>query len=132
MDNTEMLERSGKKLDHGYRTILETGTCLVNVFLIVIISLLFNIMSDKITCFYVCSEEIGSQVLQDLGSQRETIKRSRDRVSTYVPLNQAVIRASLAQQVKTIKSHVKYLVQLRNVNEDLGKSSRILSTMLRR
>lgn len=95
-----MLERSGKKLDHGYRTILETGTCLGNVFLIAIVSLFFNIVSGNVTCFYVCVEEIGSQVLQDLGSQRETIKRSRDRVSTYVPLYQAVIRASLAQQIK--------------------------------
>ena len=56
LDNTERLERSGKRLEDGYRTCIET-------------------------------EQIGSQVLEDLHSQRQTIQRSRDRVCTHV-LNQ--------------------------------------------
>jgi len=47
--NTERLERSGQKLDDGYRITIET-------------------------------EHIGTQILEDLGEQREKLTRSRDRV----------------------------------------------------
>ncbi|CAH1794609.1 unnamed protein product [Owenia fusiformis] len=69
LDNTERLERSGKRLEQGYRTAIET-------------------------------EQIGNQILEDLSSQRETIQRSRER--------------------------------LRETDANLGKSSRVLSGMMRR
>ncbi|XP_013385965.1 vesicle transport through interaction with t-SNAREs homolog 1A [Lingula anatina] len=69
LDNTERLERSSKRLEHGYQTVLET-------------------------------EQIGAAVLDDLHSQRQTIQRSRER--------------------------------LRETDAALGKSSRILSGMMRR
>lgn len=50
LDNSERMERTGKKLDEGYRVVLET-------------------------------QDIGTQVLQNLSEQRETIQRSRARVS---------------------------------------------------
>lgn len=50
LDNSETIERTGKKLEEGYRVIVET-------------------------------QEIGTQVLKNLGDQRETIQRSRARVS---------------------------------------------------
>lgn len=50
LDNSERLERSGQKLEEGYRVIIET-------------------------------QEIGNQVLVNLNEQRETIQRSRARVS---------------------------------------------------
>lgn len=50
LDNSERLERSGRKLEEGYRVVIET-------------------------------QEIGNHVLQDLNEQRETIQRSRGRVS---------------------------------------------------
>ncbi|XP_014786813.1 vesicle transport through interaction with t-SNAREs homolog 1A isoform X1 [Octopus bimaculoides] len=49
LENTERLERSGRKLDHGYHTAVET-------------------------------EQIGSAILENLHSQRQTINRSRARV----------------------------------------------------
>ncbi|XP_017780779.1 PREDICTED: vesicle transport through interaction with t-SNAREs homolog 1A isoform X2 [Nicrophorus vespilloides] len=49
LDNSERVERTGRKLDDGYRIVLET-------------------------------QEIGSQVLQNLHEQRETIQRSRNRL----------------------------------------------------
>ncbi|KAK2172739.1 hypothetical protein NP493_934g00000 [Ridgeia piscesae] len=69
LDNSERLERVGKKIDHGYRTCIET-------------------------------EQIGEEILGNLHSQRETIQRSRNR--------------------------------LRDTNEALGQSSRVLSGMMRR
>lgn len=69
LDNTETLERGSRKLDHGYRVILET-------------------------------EEMGAQILNDLHDQRETIQKSRGR--------------------------------LQETNVNLGKSSRVLSGMLKR
>jgi len=69
LDNTDRIERQGKRLEQGYKTVLET-------------------------------ERIGADVLSDLHSQRETIQRSRQR--------------------------------LRETNENLGKSSRTLSGMMRR
>lgn len=51
LDNSETLERGGRKLEEGYRVVIET-------------------------------QEIGNQVLQNLNEQRETIQRSRGRVST--------------------------------------------------
>lgn len=50
LDNSEKIERAGKKLEDGYRIVLET-------------------------------QEIGANVLQDLDHQRETIQKSRSRVS---------------------------------------------------
>lgn len=49
LDNSERIERTAKRLDVGFRVVLET-------------------------------EEIGTQVLQNLNEQRETIQRSRGRV----------------------------------------------------
>ncbi|CAG5127306.1 unnamed protein product, partial [Candidula unifasciata] len=49
LDNTETLERSSRRLDHGYRIALET-------------------------------EQIGSQIMEDLHTQRQTINRSRGRL----------------------------------------------------
>ncbi|KAH9504033.1 Vesicle transport through interaction with t-SNAREs 1A [Bulinus truncatus] len=49
LDNTETLERSGRRLDHGYRIAVET-------------------------------EQIGSQIMEDLHHQRQTITRSRARL----------------------------------------------------
>ncbi|XP_064615390.1 vesicle transport through interaction with t-SNAREs homolog 1A-like [Liolophura sinensis] len=69
LDNSENLERSSRRLDHGYRTVVET-------------------------------EEIGAQIMEDLHSQRQTIQRSRQRVE--------------------------------EMNSNLGKSSRVLSGMMRR
>lgn len=56
LDNSERIERTGKKLEEGYRVVLET-------------------------------QEIGNQVLKNLGDQRETIQRSRARVHFSVDLN---------------------------------------------
>lgn len=69
LDNSERTERSGKKLDIGYKICLET-------------------------------EEIGTQILDDLSNQRETIQRSQDRT--------------------------------RDMDSNLGKSSRLLSSMVKR
>ncbi|KAI4456050.1 vesicle transport v-snare protein vti1-related [Holotrichia oblita] len=69
LDNSERMERTGKKLDEGYRVVLET-------------------------------QDIGTQVLQNLSEQRETIQRSRAR--------------------------------LRDTNEELGRASRIMNTMIMR
>ncbi|KAK3590957.1 hypothetical protein CHS0354_034529 [Potamilus streckersoni] len=69
LDNTEKLERSSRKLEHGYRVVLET-------------------------------EQIGAQVLEDLSAQRQTIERSRNR--------------------------------LNEMNTTLGRSSRVLSGMMKR
>lgn len=68
LDNTLKLERQGKKLNAGYRLIIE-------------------------------SEEMGAAILNDLQSQRETLTRVKDRI--------------------------------RETNDDLGKSSRLLSRMAR-
>ncbi|XP_066137952.1 vesicle transport through interaction with t-SNAREs homolog 1A [Euwallacea fornicatus] len=69
LDNAETLERSGRKLNDGYRVVIET-------------------------------EELGNQVMRNLSEQRETIQRSRNR--------------------------------LRETDEELNRSSRILSSMLMR
>ncbi|KAJ8319216.1 hypothetical protein KUTeg_004307 [Tegillarca granosa] len=69
LDNTETLDRSTRKLEHGYRVALET-------------------------------EQIGAQVMEDLQGQRQTIQRSRNR--------------------------------LEEMNTNLGKSSRVLSGMMKR
>ncbi|XP_035669867.1 vesicle transport through interaction with t-SNAREs homolog 1A-like isoform X1 [Branchiostoma floridae] len=69
LDNTERLERSGRKLEAGYRMAVET-------------------------------EQVGADILENLHQDREKIQRSRDR--------------------------------LRETDSDLGKSSRILSAMMRR
>lgn len=50
LDNSEKLERTNKRLEEGYRVVVET-------------------------------EDIGNQVMKNLGEQRETIQRSRGRVS---------------------------------------------------
>ena len=49
LDNTETLERGGRKLNQGRRLLAET-------------------------------ESIGVEVLSDLGTQRESIQRARNRV----------------------------------------------------
>lgn len=49
LDNSEKLERTGNRLEDGYRIAVET-------------------------------EEIGTQVLQNLSQQRETIQRNRNRL----------------------------------------------------
>ncbi|XP_059158669.1 vesicle transport through interaction with t-SNAREs homolog 1A-like [Physella acuta] len=49
LDNSETLERTSRRLDHGYRIAIET-------------------------------EQMGSQILDDLHSQRQTITRSRGRL----------------------------------------------------
>ncbi|XP_057660204.1 vesicle transport through interaction with t-SNAREs homolog 1A isoform X1 [Diorhabda carinulata] len=49
LDNSERIERTGKKLEEGYRVVVET-------------------------------QEIGNEVLKNLGEQRETIQRSRTRL----------------------------------------------------
>ncbi|CAG9812555.1 unnamed protein product [Phaedon cochleariae] len=49
LDNSERLERTGNKLEEGYRVVVET-------------------------------QEIGTQVLKNLGEQRETMQRSRTRL----------------------------------------------------
>ncbi|XP_030757205.1 vesicle transport through interaction with t-SNAREs homolog 1A [Sitophilus oryzae] len=67
LDNSETLERAGRKLNEGYRVVIET-------------------------------EEIGNQVMRNLSEQRETIQRSRNR--------------------------------LRETDEELGRSSRILGSMI--
>jgi len=67
LDNTETLERSGRKLEQGEAMLAET-------------------------------EQVGSGVLSDLAYQREVLSRSRNR--------------------------------LRDTDQDLGTSSRILSTMI--
>ncbi|XP_065159900.1 vesicle transport through interaction with t-SNAREs homolog 1A [Atheta coriaria] len=69
LENSERIERTGKRLEEGYRVALET-------------------------------QEIGNKVLHDLHGQRETIQRSRNR--------------------------------LRETNEDLSRSSRIMNSMLMR
>lgn len=50
LSNSETLERTGRKLEDGYRVIVET-------------------------------QNIGTEVLKNLGEQREKIQRSRNRVS---------------------------------------------------
>lgn len=50
LDNSETLERAGRRLNDGYRVVVET-------------------------------EEIGNQVMKNLAEQRETIQRSRNRVT---------------------------------------------------
>lgn len=69
LDNSERLERTGNRIQEGYRIAVET-------------------------------EEIGTQVLQNLSQQRETIQRGRNR--------------------------------LREANADLGRSSRLMNTMIMR
>ncbi|XP_031438802.1 vesicle transport through interaction with t-SNAREs homolog 1A isoform X2 [Clupea harengus] len=69
LDNTEMLERSSRRLAAGYQIAVET-------------------------------EQVGQEILSNLNSDREKIQRSRDR--------------------------------LRETDANLGKSSRILTAMLRR
>jgi len=69
LDNSERLERTGNRLEEGYRIAVET-------------------------------EEIGTHVLQNLSTQRESIQRSRNR--------------------------------LRETNADLGRSSRLMNTMIMR
>ncbi|KAG5267164.1 hypothetical protein AALO_G00218730 [Alosa alosa] len=69
LDNTEMLERSSRRLAAGYQIAVET-------------------------------EQVGQEILSNLHSDREKIQRSRDR--------------------------------LRETDANLGKSSRILTAMLRR
>ncbi|XP_022524667.1 vesicle transport through interaction with t-SNAREs homolog 1A isoform X1 [Astyanax mexicanus] len=69
LDNTEMLERSSRRLEAGYQIAVET-------------------------------EQIGQEILSNLHSDREKIQRSRDR--------------------------------LRETDANLGKSSRVLTGMLRR
>ncbi|CAH1246275.1 vesicle transport through interaction with t-SNAREs homolog 1A-like isoform X2 [Branchiostoma lanceolatum] len=69
LDNTERMERSGRKLEAGYRMAVET-------------------------------EQVGADILDNLHQDREKIQRSKDR--------------------------------LRETDSDLGKSSRILSAMMRR
>ncbi|KAL5018786.1 hypothetical protein ScPMuIL_004508 [Solemya velum] len=69
LDNSERLERSSRKLEHGQRIALET-------------------------------EAIGAQIMDDLNSQRHSIQRSRNR--------------------------------LEEMNTTLGKSSRVLSGMMKR
>ncbi|XP_050390485.1 vesicle transport through interaction with t-SNAREs homolog 1A isoform X1 [Patella vulgata] len=69
LDNSERLERSSKRLDHGYKVVLET-------------------------------EQIGTDMLENLNSQRQQITRSRNR--------------------------------LEEMNSNLGKSSRVLSGMMKR
>lgn len=69
LESNERIERSGKKLEDGYRVVLET-------------------------------QEIGAQVMNDLSGQRETIQRSRAR--------------------------------LRETNETLGLSSRVMNSMIMR
>lgn len=53
LDNTEKLERTGNKLEEGYRILVET-------------------------------EQTGTQILQNLGEQRETIQKSRNRVGIFI------------------------------------------------
>lgn len=60
LDNSERLERSGRKLEEGYRVVIET-------------------------------QDIGNQVLVNLNEQRETIQRTRTRVS--VVTNQCIAMA---------------------------------------
>lgn len=55
LDNSQRLEATGRRIEDGYRVVLET-------------------------------QEIGNQVLQNLSEQRETIQRSRNRVSIYLYL----------------------------------------------
>lgn len=69
LDNTESLERTSRRLDHGYKITLET-------------------------------EQLGAQIMEDLHSQRQTISRSRQRME--------------------------------EMDTNLGKSSRVLSGMMRR
>ncbi|XP_067672630.1 vesicle transport through interaction with t-SNAREs homolog 1A-like [Haliotis asinina] len=69
LDNTERLDRTSRRLEHGYRAAVET-------------------------------EQIGAQIMEDLHSQRQTIQKSRNR--------------------------------LEEMNTTLGKSSRVLSGMMRR
>lgn len=69
LENTEQLERSGRRLERSYQTTIET-------------------------------EDIGRGILDDLHSQRDILQKSRDR--------------------------------LRETNENLGKSSRVLSGMMKR
>ncbi|KAK2142958.1 hypothetical protein LSH36_891g00006 [Paralvinella palmiformis] len=69
LDNSERLERTGRKLENSYKTCIET-------------------------------EQIGSEIMQDLHHQGKVLEKSRDR--------------------------------LRDTNEALGKSSRVLSGMMRR
>lgn len=53
LDNSDRIERTGKKLTEGYRILVET-------------------------------EQIGLNVQNDLNLQRETIQRSRNRVSIII------------------------------------------------
>lgn len=69
LENSERIERTGNRLNDGYRIAVET-------------------------------EELGAQVLQDLHHQRETIQNARSR--------------------------------LRETNADLGRSSRVLNSMIMR
>ncbi|XP_041363564.1 vesicle transport through interaction with t-SNAREs homolog 1A-like [Gigantopelta aegis] len=69
LDNSELLERSSRNLEHGYRAAVET-------------------------------EQMGAQIMDDLHKQRQTIGRSRNR--------------------------------LEEMNTNLGKSSRVLSGMMKR
>ncbi|CAH1109711.1 unnamed protein product [Psylliodes chrysocephalus] len=69
LDNSEKLERTNKRLEEGYRVVVET-------------------------------EDIGNQVMKNLGEQRETIQRSRGR--------------------------------LREADEELGRSGRIMNSMIMR
>lgn len=62
LENSERLERVGRKLDHGYRTAVET-------------------------------EQLGTTILEDLHTQRQTIQRSRSRLED---MNSALGKSSRA------------------------------------
>ncbi|VEN64713.1 unnamed protein product [Callosobruchus maculatus] len=88
LENSESLERSNKKLEQGYKVIIET-------------------------------QEIGNQVLKNLGEQRETIQRSRNRLREHDEdlgrsgkLMNAMIMRSLQQKVILIAVLVCFFLML--------------------
>ncbi|XP_022079586.1 vesicle transport through interaction with t-SNAREs homolog 1A-like isoform X3 [Acanthaster planci] len=72
LDNTERLERSGKKLEAGYRMTIETGT----------FARFYkkDVTSASTIGEHVLAEELGQGILENLHKDREKIQRSRARL----------------------------------------------------
>lgn len=70
------------------------------------------------------TEQIGTQVLADLSQQRETIQRSRGRVSEWRRIGECEL----------VSNEFLFFVhsQLRETDADLSRSSRILNSMIMR
>lgn len=64
------------------------------------------------------TEEIGAGVLRDLENQRETLTRARSRVKPFISIKTYIL--------------TNFFFQLRETDVELGRSSRLLNTMIMR